>query len=350
MEREAQQRPMSLLSNQRQANRTTTDNEIYFQTNLNTTIGDSMTKIQDKKTLRFYHQNIRGAKVYASWNRWRDGIEWMVTQKVALASLPETNTTWSFKNKEDATRQAKKVSTNLLLSAISSDEKRLTDYQPGGAACVVLDRWTGFITEKILDASGLGRWAGFKLNSGNNKTLIIIRAYRPTPSTDKSDYTCHSQQWRLLRQKTGTDPKPRLLFVTDLITKIKEWEKNKYEIVIGMDLNESSTTKNSKLKTILNSTTLLPLVDIENAPSTYSRGTKCIDYILGTPLVKQHTTSQGYLPFYEGAWDSDHRGMYVDIDINNILQQATTLTPVEQRNLKSTKLKNLWTNSPRAIN
>jgi hypothetical protein len=37
--------------------------------------GQQPTNQPDTNTLRIYHQNIRGAKLYSSWDRWKEGIE-----------------------------------------------------------------------------------------------------------------------------------------------------------------------------------------------------------------------------------------------------------------------------------
>jgi hypothetical protein len=58
-------------------------------------------------------------------------------------------------------------------------------------------------------------------------------------------------------------------------------------------------------------------------PETYTRGSKCIEFILGIPNIKRATLAQGYLPFYKGGWDSDHRGIFADIKMNAIESTKT---------------------------
>jgi hypothetical protein len=57
----------------------------------------------------------------------------------------------------------------------------------------------------------------------------------------------------------------------------------------------------------------------DECPNTYIRGTKRIDYIFGTEKVRKHCKSSGILPFCYG-YPSDHRAIYVRVDINSILQ------------------------------
>jgi hypothetical protein len=65
--------------------------------------------IETKKTLQIYHQNIRGAKVYSNWNRWNDGLKWLNSNNVGIATLVETNTTWSNTYTKKLEMQRKKL-------------------------------------------------------------------------------------------------------------------------------------------------------------------------------------------------------------------------------------------------
>jgi hypothetical protein len=308
----------------------------HHQTYVNNNDGDWFNPIQPNKTLRIYHQNIRGAKTYTNWNRWKEGVDWLNQNNIGIATLCETNTTWNNKNIMKATEVAKQTTNNCLLSATSSEEIKLTDFQPGGTACLLLNHNTGYCVEKIQDKDGLGRWSGFKLKGKNNKTIIILSAYRPTKSRDLGDNTCYSQQWRLLRSKHQREPRPREVFVTDLIKLITEWENNNFEVIIGADMNESCVKAKSEVTHLLNKTTLVSLLNIDDPPATYTRGSQCIDFMFGTPNIKRATERHGYLQFYKGAWDSDHRGLFVDLNIDKLFDVPIQTPPNTRRNLTST--------------
>jgi hypothetical protein len=132
-------------------------------------IGEQIQKMDTKRILRVYHHNICGAKVYQNWNKWRDRIEWLKTNNIGIGMLVETNTTWTRNNIEQATANAKKITNNALVAACSSNDKKMTDYQPGGAACLLINSLTEYHLETITDNEGLGRWSGFKLKG---KTIL----------------------------------------------------------------------------------------------------------------------------------------------------------------------------------
>jgi hypothetical protein len=301
--------------------------------------GHSIGRKPTSNILRIYHQNIRGAKTYQNWNRWKEGIQQLSSWDVGIASLVETNTNWNQTNKSAAQAMAQSITTQTKLSYSGSTESTETDFQPGGTASVALGKWTGRITGRIVDSTGLGRWSGFKLQGKGQKSLIVLSAYRPTQSNDPSDRTCHSQQWRLLRARDENNPNPRKTFIIDLKTKIKEWQEEGSEIIIGIDANESILGKNSQIAALIEDTNLEFLVDTTKAPATYIRGTRVIDFIIGTPSIKRATVANGYLPFYAGAWDSDHRALFVDIDVNSILGTVTKSDIPNKRILQSSNIK-----------
>jgi hypothetical protein len=81
---------------------------------------------------------------------------------------------------------------------------------------------------------------------------------------------------------------------------------------------------------------LISALETEEAPETYARGSKCIDFILVTPRVKQSILSSGYVPFYAGGWDSDHRALFIDINMKEIFGNYTPeRKETQQQNLKS---------------
>jgi hypothetical protein len=161
--------------------------ETSFTIKSNLAYGHSIGLTPKSDTLRIYHQNIRGAKTYQNWNRWKEGIQQLNTWGVGIATLVETNTQWTQTNKNIAQAMAQSINNQTKLSYSGSNEASDTDFQPGGTASVALGKWTGRITKRIVDSSGLERWSGFHLQGKGQKSLIVLSAYRPTQSSDPSD-------------------------------------------------------------------------------------------------------------------------------------------------------------------
>jgi hypothetical protein len=74
-------------------------------------------------------------------------------------------------------------------------------------------------------------------------------------------------------------------------------------------------------------------------PNTYLRGSKRIDYILGTKRVQEFCTSSGMLPFYNG-YSSDHRPIYAVVDLDKLLSDQLT-------NLESQAMRFISKSTPR---
>jgi hypothetical protein len=139
----------------------------------------------------------------------------------------------------------------------------------------------------------------------------------------------------MLRERDGNNPNPRKTFLLDLKKQIVEWQDNGSEIIIGIDANESVLAKNSQIAALIEETNLELLVDTTNAPATFIRGTRAIDFIIGTQAIKRAMVANGYLPFYSGAWDSDHRALFVDINVDTILGNVVEADPPKKRILQS---------------
>jgi hypothetical protein len=56
----------------------------------------------------------------------------------------------------------------------------------------------------------------------------------------------------------------------------------------------------------------------DQEPSTYSRGTKRLDYIFVSPSVLPFIQKCGIDPFHQILY-TDHRGLFIDADIKGLL-------------------------------
>jgi hypothetical protein len=156
--------------------------------------------------------------------------------------------------------------------------------QVGGAACFLLDKWTG-ISIDFYDTKGLGGCSGFHIQDQIFFNIEVLSPYRPTSSSDVGNFRSYSQKGRILRRQYEVQPNPIETFMTDLTTLIQQWESLIYKIMIGVDMNEFLTMARFKVLNMINNRSLQPLLDIEKAPATYTRGSASIDFLLGTPKI-----------------------------------------------------------------
>jgi len=110
-----------------------------------------------------------------------------------------------------------------------------------------------------------------------------------------------------------------------------------------LDANEHVNDRNSGLSQLLK----IGMVDLHatrhdvtNEPATYKFGKRRIDYILGTPAIATHVIAAGIDPLYNGVF-TDHRGIFVDIELNDLLKGTIQVWPspsvrdLESKNPKS---------------
>jgi hypothetical protein len=57
--------------------------------------------------------------------------------------------------------------------------------------------------------------------------------------------------------------------------------------------------------------------------ATYTRGSHCIDFIMGTPGIQEETVKAGYTSFYDGVWPLDYRGVFIDVSTDSLFHGIT---------------------------
>lgn len=164
--------------------------------------------------------------------------------------------------------------------------------------------------------------------------------YRPHET--KGTKTVWTQQYLLMRTKGIANPKPVKALYKDLDQQIEQWTADGHEILIMMDANEVPGTKPGDLGTIFAKHGLIDLhlsrLGTENEPSTYARGSRRIDYMFATPFVHSHTKRTGSPPFGTGLFNSDHRGIFADINISAILNDTVSAIDNPNARLLNSKI------------
>lgn len=194
------------------------------------TWGHALEVIDSTSTLRIILQNPNGLKTYDYSGDLLLNLQKCSSIGAGILCLPETNTNWSHpQNKSSFQKALKSIWKHSNYQESSSAETFQSNYQLGGTATVVLDRWTSRVVTKGADPYGLGRWSFITLRGSNNKMITIITGYRvcnSSPST-AGVKTAYMQQYRGLSRKLrsikdSSAPNPRRQFILDLQAWLEE--------------------------------------------------------------------------------------------------------------------------------
>jgi hypothetical protein len=192
-------------------------------------------------------------------------------------------------------------------------------YKPGGSMTTITGKWQSRVTNQRHDPKGLGRWCYMRIAS-KKSSMIIATAYRPYAS--QGPITAWIQQWTLLRESGDKNPDPIKYFYTDLEKQISQWKQEGNEVLMMIDANEHIGDKPGGLTTLFEKMEMTDLLRHRHPnkiePNTHARGSKRIDYIFGTAKIRDNCKKAGILQFGTG-YQSDHRALFVSIDIANIL-------------------------------
>jgi hypothetical protein len=300
---------------------TTQYNQSFHQTyltNLQDTtshlpFGDLMLEKQ-QGTIRLYLQNINGAKLSQQQEAWEYAANYIKTNNIDYIGLVETRIDWNLKNQTIVKNQLTKKFSHRFLTTSMCRPNPLNEGTPGGTAVILVNQLVNRKVNVIIDQSGLGRWSGasFALPS---QTLHIITCYRPNIDNKLNSNTTYQQQRRILQQQGHDNPNPSTQTLLDLAKVVKSLHQQQDKVIVMWDANAPLTNK--LLQEFQTKTDLISL--IQETPehlSTYARGKNVIDHIFGSKSLLQSVSKSGYLPFYEGAWLSDHRPAFIDLQVN----------------------------------
>jgi hypothetical protein len=175
---------------------------------------------------------------------------------------------------------------------------------------------------------------------------MVISAYQPVERNGKEGTNSVASQHRsLLLQSGDTTDNPRTAFRRDLLQQLNAYQNDGSEFIIVGDFNEAYTSDPDGMSHIAGSFGLVNLMSHRhpntNAPVTYARGVKGLDYALGTPKVAEAVVAAGYEAFNE-RFTSDHRGYFFDFDTQLLFGSPTQdlATPHQKRRLCTSHLKN----------
>ena len=155
--------------------------------------------------------------------------------------------------------------------------------------------------------------------------LSIITAYRVCKGSIRQAPVGSAmvREHEFYRNQGEATPQPRQRFLSELRSVIDRVQNDGHAILVMLDAN--GTLENDRgLQDFRDFCGLVDLHRADPAPSTFiGSESRRIDYMLGCYLVAESVSRQGSLAYTEGP-QSDHRGLYVDLDIERILGAQTS--------------------------
>jgi hypothetical protein len=175
--------------------------------------------------------------------------------------------------------------------------------------------------------------------------VIAICAYRVSQhkGTTAGENTAYMREWEMLRSEGIKDPDPRQMILQSMSEVLQEWGDRGYHPLVMMDAN--GQMDDSQLSEFIQEHDLHDLIAETNegqAPRTYQRSGRRLDYILGDSHVLTAVHKSGSLGTGDGVSFSDHTLQFVDFDCQKLFGAPET-TPYatydREFKLKDTKKK-----------
>jgi hypothetical protein len=242
-------------------------------------------------------QNVNGIHKANSWLELNKLATNINQTQIDVFSAAKTNIKWKFKYNNQARAIMRKHTKQCCITTSSNVEQCLSSYQPGGTMTAIMNKFLGHVTSPIIDNSSLGRWSGYKLRTSFKSHLNILTVYQPTRSD--SIHSTFQQQAHYYKKLGFANPNPRKLLLRDLTKLVQEFNSANDRTIIMIDANDSLFTTDSLLPQFLSECNLTSLImNPQHHPHTHTRGSACIDFILGSPSILEHVQASGISPFF----------------------------------------------------
>jgi hypothetical protein len=299
-------------------------------------------QIDVTKTFRILFQNSNGIRPSVTEPEFLFSLHICHDIGVGAICLAETNINWHHAQHNFSLRRClhRNWKSSRFQPSIPKEEF-LGNYQPGGTATIITDRWTSRIITTGMDPYNLGRWSYVILRGKSDTTICVITAYRVCNDKNTGPKTAYQQQKHQLSaifrdQKKQPQVDPYKQFIIDLQCWITSLQSGGTQIILCLDNNEEllpnkgqlitlkpsdapliHPTHDGTLETVSRSTGLVDVLrhhhPSSNYPPTYIRGRKRIDLILLSVSLLPAITRSGISP-YNAVFLGDHRPCYIDLD------------------------------------
>ena len=280
--------------------------------------------VDKRSTMRIFHINLNGVTSHNNYLEWEMTIAFLMDMQVDIFGLTEINLDLNNGIIKDAFIQSGAHFDNYLRMATSSSLQKVgkTPFKMGGTVTGTNGCWSGRIISQGSDE--LGRWSFVKLQTRHGKAVVFITMYLPRkPSKEGGSTTIYSQMEADLFKKNGKLLEPRKELLNDLHKFIEKEIKQENNVFLLGDMNDNLGLKDGQINTFLRSLKMTNAYqrrhgDQAHLPPTHDRGNTCLDMIgCSDHLADTAIVRAGYAPFYFNFF-TDHRGVYVDLDIEKV--------------------------------
>jgi hypothetical protein len=178
-------------------------------------------------------------------------------------------------------------------------------------------------------------------NDVNSVQRITIQEYKR-----RRRHTVQSTNSTIYKLNNIREPDPKKIFIEDLTKLVKKARMEEKDIILTGDFNEMVGDDPNGMVKVLSAGGLTDahshqhgIVDI----TTYTRGTKRLDYVLVTPRLVDHILRSGYEPFHARI-ASNHRGYFVDFNLAEFLdRQLPSFFSASSRAIRGSHPSNITT-------
>ena len=300
-------------------------------------IGDEMPVEKEEGTIRIWMQNCNGIEKYGS-DKMMYNLSTIIDNNVDYFAMIETRLNQFNKlacKKWDMAQQRIIPNGEIMITSTPGFPIE-NPTQPGG----ILSGYRGHFRTRYHTSKRdtLGRWHYHQF-FGKERDLRIYSLYRVNNGYAESqgDTTAWTQQ--SIQLDLNNDRRnPRHAVIQDLLKELESAIADKLSIILLADANESldgPEKTNEKLREMGMINLMEVYLGKDALPRTCNRGSNTIDHIWVTSNILSEVSSAGYAPF-DFIDHSDHRGLYVDLKLKNILDENMFhLEPPRLKRLKS---------------
>ena len=280
--------------------------------------------VDKRKTMRIFHINLNGVTSHNNYLEWEMTMAFLMDMQVDVYGLTEINLDLNNGMIRDTFIQSGKHFDNYMRMATSSSLQKVgnTPFKMGGTVTGTNGCWSGRIISQGSDE--LGRWSYVKLQTRHGKAVVFITTYLPRkPTKDGGSSTIFRQMEADLFKKNGKIIDPRKALLEDLHKYIELEHSQGNNVFLMGDMNDNLGLNEGQINVFLHSLRMSITYhkrhgENSQLPPTHDRGKTCLDMIACSDhLTDSAIVRAGYAPFYFNFF-TDHRGVYVDLDIESV--------------------------------